>query len=121
MFLHFVTCCVSVFKISHDSFLTLSDNFIQVDIFYQELSCEVIRQNKAFEFLSLLSEIGGFLGLLLGASVLTVCELLDYVLLNVFQRFNKKKQVKNVDTADEPHEGTGTDKDVQFDTKTTHR
>ena len=42
-----------------------------VDIFYQELSYEEIEQNVAFEFLSLLSEIGGFLGLLWGASVLT--------------------------------------------------
>ena len=55
------------------------DNFIQLDIFYQELSYEEIEQNIAFEFLSLLSEIGGFLGLLLGASILTVCELVDYL------------------------------------------
>ena len=34
-----------------------------VDIFYEELSYEQIEQNIAFEFLSLLSEIGGFLGL----------------------------------------------------------
>ena len=37
-----------------------------VDIFYEKLSYEEIEQNVAFEFLSLLSEIGGFLGLLLG-------------------------------------------------------
>ena len=52
-----------------------------VDIFYQELSYEEIEQNVAFEFLSILSEIGGFLGLLLGASVLTVCELIDFIAL----------------------------------------
>ena len=52
-----------------------------MDIFYQELSFEEIEQNISFEFLSLLSEIGGFLGLLLGASVLTVFELLDYISL----------------------------------------
>ena len=41
-------------------------NFMQIDIFYSELSYEVITQQKAFEFESLLGEIGGCLGLLLG-------------------------------------------------------
>ena len=60
-----------------------------VDIFYQELSYEEITQNIAFEFLSLLSEIGGFLGLLLGASVLTVFELIDFVTLATINKFKK--------------------------------
>ncbi len=50
-----------------------------------------MEQNKAFEFLSLLSEVGGFMGLLLGASVLTLCELLDYILLATA---NATKQTK---------------------------
>ncbi len=47
-------------------FLYFRKNFLQVDIFYSELSYEVITQQKAFEFESLLGEIGGCLGLLLG-------------------------------------------------------
>ena len=66
---------------------------MQVDIFYQELSYEEIEQNIAFEFLSLLSEVGGFLGLLLGASVLTVCELVDYVTLKFLNKLNAHKRV----------------------------
>ena len=64
-----------------------------VDIFYEELSYEEIEQNVAFEFLSLLSEIGGFLGLLLGASVLTVFELVDFVALATINQFKSKKQM----------------------------
>ena len=66
------------------------ENFILVDIFYQDLSFEVIEQNIAFEFLSLLSEIGGFLGLLLGASVLTVCELLDFIALTIVRKLKRR-------------------------------
>ena len=66
---------------------------MQVDIFYQELSYEEIEQNIAFEFLSLLSEIGGFLGLLLGASVLTVCELVDYISLSFLNKLQTQKKV----------------------------
>ena len=59
-----------------------------MDIFYQDLSYEEIEQNIAFEFLSLLSEIGGFLGLLLGA----VCELVDYTVLLLIRKVKRKKQ-----------------------------
>ena len=52
---------------------------MMVDIFYKDLSYTLVSQQPAFEFLSYLSEVGGFLGLLLGASVLTVCELVDYL------------------------------------------
>ena len=67
-----------------------------MDIFYQELSYEEIEQNIAFEFLSLLSEIGGFLGLLLGASILTVCELIDYSVLAFMTKFAKKVEPTNI-------------------------
>ena len=69
---------------------------MQVDIFYQEISYEEIEQNIAFEFLSFLSEIGGFLGLLLGASVLTVCDLVDYISLTFLTKLNAQKKVTNV-------------------------
>ena len=58
-----------------------------MDIFYEELSYQRIEQNIAFGFLSLLSEIGGFLGLLLGASVLTVCELVDFITIMSLNKF----------------------------------
>ena len=54
-----------------------------------------MEQNKAFEFLSLLSEIGGFLGLLLGASVLTVFEIVDFVLVKIFNRIRGKSGQQN--------------------------
>ena len=64
-----------------------------MDIFYKELSYEQISQQPAFEFLSLLGEVGGFLGLLLGASVLTVCELLDYLSLLFIRKWKGKPKV----------------------------
>ena len=69
------------------------ENFVQVDIFYQELSYEEIKQNIAFEFLSLLSEIGGFLGLFLGASALTVFELVDYISLQIYNKICIQKKI----------------------------
>ena len=65
-----------------------------MDIFYQELSFEIVEQNIAFEFLSLLSEIGGFLGLLLGASVLTIYEMLDFLTLMVLNKMKKRRSTQ---------------------------
>ena len=69
------------------------ENFLDLDIYHKQLSIEEVHQHPAFEFLSLLSEIGGFLGLLLGASVLTVCEVVDFVVITVGAAwFSKTKQ-----------------------------
>ena len=60
---------------------------MRVDIFYKELKYEKVQQRPAFQPLSLLGEVGGFLGLLLGASVLTVCEVVDYMVMACLKKF----------------------------------
>lgn len=62
------------------------ENFIKIDIFYKELSYEEVTQQIGFGVMSLFSEIGGLLGLLLGASVLTVGELIDFLILLIVRR-----------------------------------
>ena len=57
-------------------------NFLQVDLYYEDLQYQVVEEQKAFVIGSLFSEVGGFLGLLLGASIITVCELVDYLLIS---------------------------------------
>ena len=64
---------------------------------------EEIIQEPAFEFLGLLSEVGGFLGLLLGASVLTVCEIIDFIFVTTglycsSRKTKTKSQKENKDT-----------------------
>ena len=62
---------------------------MKIGVYYPELSYTITEQKPAFELGSLLSEVGGFLGLLLGASVLTVCELLDYIGMLIVSRFTE--------------------------------
>ncbi|XP_059480911.1 acid-sensing ion channel 2-like isoform X2 [Neocloeon triangulifer] len=50
---------------------------IRMRIFYTELVYENIQEEFAYTMIALLCDIGGTLGLLMGASVLTVCELLE--------------------------------------------
>ncbi|ESN99980.1 hypothetical protein HELRODRAFT_83577, partial [Helobdella robusta] len=72
-----------------------TENFIKLDIFYKELSYEHIQQQVSFQSLSLFSEIGGFLGLLLGASVLTMLEFIDFFIMLISGYAGKFRQKSN--------------------------
>ena len=69
------------------------ENFLQVDIFFKEVNYQQITQHPAFELISLFSEVGGFMGLLLGASVITVFEFLDYLWMLIIATVSKRQKV----------------------------
>ncbi|XP_029452852.1 acid-sensing ion channel 1-like [Rhinatrema bivittatum] len=56
----------------------ISENILVLDIFFEALNFETIKQKKAYEVAGLLGDIGGQMGLFIGASILTVLELFDY-------------------------------------------
>ncbi|XP_051980386.1 acid-sensing ion channel 1B isoform X1 [Xyrauchen texanus] len=57
----------------------IADNIMVLDIFFEALNYETIEQKKAYEIAGLLGDIGGQMGLFIGASILTVLELFDYL------------------------------------------
>ncbi|XP_064307489.1 acid-sensing ion channel 4 isoform X2 [Phalacrocorax carbo] len=57
----------------------IRENFLVLDIFFEALNYETIEQKKAYDLAGLLGDIGGQMGLFIGASILTVLEILDYV------------------------------------------
>ncbi|KPP61106.1 hypothetical protein Z043_120836 [Scleropages formosus] len=57
----------------------IRDNFLVLDIFFEALNYETIEQKKAYDVASLLGDIGGQMGLFIGASVLTILEIFDYI------------------------------------------
>ena len=50
-----------------------------MNVFFEALNYETIEQKKAYEVPGLLGDIGGQMGLFIGASILTILELFDYV------------------------------------------
>ncbi|XP_048859131.1 acid-sensing ion channel 2 isoform X2 [Brienomyrus brachyistius] len=56
----------------------ITDNILVLDVFFEALNYETIEQKKAYEVASLLGDIGGQMGLFIGASILTILELFDY-------------------------------------------
>ncbi|KAI0226616.1 hypothetical protein LSAT2_022905 [Lamellibrachia satsuma] len=63
-----------------------ANNMIQVDMFYKELTEGKVQQQKAYEYQALLSELGGLMGLLMGASCLTLIEVLDFIIVSIFNK-----------------------------------
>ncbi|XP_031749131.1 acid-sensing ion channel 4 [Xenopus tropicalis] len=57
----------------------IRENFLVLDIFFEALNYETIEQKKAYDLPSLLGDIGGQMGLFIGASFLTILEILDYM------------------------------------------
>ncbi|KAM4705250.1 acid-sensing ion channel 1C-like [Rhinophrynus dorsalis] len=57
----------------------IEDNILVLDIFFEALNYETIEQKKAYEVAGLLGDIGGQMGLFIGASILTILEIFDYL------------------------------------------
>ncbi|XP_058867541.1 acid-sensing ion channel 1B-like isoform X2 [Acipenser ruthenus] len=57
----------------------IAENILVLDIFFEALNYETIEQKKAYEVAGLLGDIGGQMGLFIGASLLTILELFDYL------------------------------------------
>ncbi|XP_077080133.1 acid-sensing ion channel 1A isoform X2 [Siphateles boraxobius] len=57
----------------------ITENVLVLDVFFEALNYETIEQRKAYEVAGLLGDIGGQMGLFIGASILTILELFDYL------------------------------------------
>eukprot|EP00795_Rhopilema_esculentum_P012244 gene12244-2879_t len=72
---------------SRDNHKFLSDNFLKVVIYYGDLSYEYLEQKPSYDLLVFLGDIGGQIGLFVGASVLTFFEFIDCFLMCIHARF----------------------------------
>ncbi|XP_030048090.1 bile acid-sensitive ion channel [Microcaecilia unicolor] len=59
-------------------------NLVYIDIKYHDLNYKMTQQQKALSSTELLADVGGQLGLFCGASVITVIEVLEYVVTNFY-------------------------------------
>ncbi|XP_077159643.1 acid-sensing ion channel 3 isoform X3 [Paroedura picta] len=57
----------------------IRENLLVLDIFFEALNYETIEQKAAYEVAGLLGDIGGQMGLFIGASLLTILEIFDYL------------------------------------------
>ncbi|XP_036102834.1 acid-sensing ion channel 3 isoform X1 [Molossus molossus] len=89
----------------------LGENVLVLDIFFEALNYETVEQKKAYEVSELLGDIGGQMGLFIGASLLTILEILDYLcevfLDRVLGYFWKRKRSQRHSSTNLLQEGLG--------------
>ena len=60
-----------------------ANSFVKVNIFYESMSYELSTESPKMDIVSMLASIGGNLGLFLGVSVFSLCEIVE-VALEIF-------------------------------------
>ncbi|XP_068132485.1 acid-sensing ion channel 5 [Hyperolius riggenbachi] len=73
-------------KLSKDA-RYMRNNLVYIDIKYQKLNYKITEQQKALTSSELLSNVGGQLGLFCGASMITIIEILEFLLTYSFWLF----------------------------------
>ncbi|XP_038054982.1 acid-sensing ion channel 1C-like [Patiria miniata] len=71
-------------------------NVLDVRIYFEELSFQKIQEIPSYEFTNLQSSIGGYMGLLIGASLITMFEFLDFILVTTATYLMKNREVKRL-------------------------
>ncbi|XP_045198345.2 amiloride-sensitive sodium channel subunit gamma-2-like [Mercenaria mercenaria] len=76
-------------EVADENLDKIASNFLAVYIYFEDLNYEIISEEPLYNTLRFLSDIGGAMGLYMGASVLTYVEILQ-VALEVFLFFKQK-------------------------------
>ncbi|XP_022104029.1 acid-sensing ion channel 2-like [Acanthaster planci] len=79
----------------------IQNNLVLLSIYYEALNAEVIEQLPEMTVPSLLAALGGNFGLFLGASVLTIVELLEYVFDELTASCTRRKTSGRISNARE--------------------
>ncbi|ELU15109.1 hypothetical protein CAPTEDRAFT_228582 [Capitella teleta] len=66
-----------------------SENFLRLNVYVKSLSYEYYEHQEAYDVVALLSDIGGTLSLYIGASVITLCEIMDAIIINLLKIYRK--------------------------------
>lgn len=75
----------------------IRDNYVSIQIFYKEMKYQKIEQKEAYSELALMADIGGALGLILGSTLMTLVEILDFMVsASVKECVKKKTCMKNI-------------------------
>jgi len=64
----------------------IEENVLVVQFFFQEMKEEKVGQEKSYDHFKLIGDVGGQLGLLLGASVLTLVEFVDLFFFTLYHQ-----------------------------------
>ncbi|XP_065648616.1 acid-sensing ion channel 1C [Hydra vulgaris] len=65
----------------------IRDNYLRVEIFYEEMSYIQVEQTPSYDLMILLGDIGGQFGLFLGSSIITYVEFFDFFAALIYTKY----------------------------------
>lgn len=75
----------------------IKSNIVRLEVFFKTMTEEIIETKAAYTMFALFSDLGGALGLILGCTILTIMELIDFLLTTIMKRRYKNKMQKMMD------------------------
>ncbi|KAL9982339.1 hypothetical protein ACROYT_G004369 [Oculina patagonica] len=72
----------------------IDDNIVSLDIYFEDLSYDIIEQTPLYEIWALIGNLGGTFGLFLGMSLLTLLEFLDFTFRRISCLFQGKRNTR---------------------------
>ncbi|CAH1252631.1 ASIC3 [Branchiostoma lanceolatum] len=88
----------------------MGDNAVVFSVYYEKLNYQKIRQLKAMDGGQLSSNLGGMMGLFLGASVLSLLEVCEYLLRRLLGFLGRNRRPKKINV--KPKEPPKSDTDI---------
>jgi hypothetical protein len=72
----------------------VSGNLLKVDIYFGEMKYEQIDQVPSYDITTFFSDFGGFIGLLLGGSVISIFEIIDLFFYNAIIKATARRKIR---------------------------
>ncbi|XP_073245987.1 acid-sensing ion channel 2-like [Porites lutea] len=83
-----------------ESLKYMQENYVFLQVGFQRLSYEMREDVPSYGAESLFGELGGNMGLLLGCSVLTICEFFDFLWESIKSRIRRRNEQNSVSSSD---------------------
>ncbi|EDV23481.1 uncharacterized protein TRIADDRAFT_58144 [Trichoplax adhaerens] len=72
----------------------IRENLIYLDVYFRELITSTTTESKATGYAQVLSDVGGQLGLFIGASIITLCEIITYLCDRCERKKREKREMR---------------------------
>lgn len=102
--------------IFNHTILNITENLVLVKVYYEDLNTQTITTEDSYSFVALLSDMGGHLGLFLGASVISVIELCIYCIdVDNCSECSHKKRKHTSLKEEEEEDSTGSEREGEHE------
>ncbi|EGT50346.1 hypothetical protein CAEBREN_19751 [Caenorhabditis brenneri] len=91
----------------------LREHAAMIEIYYEQMSYEILRESESYSWFNLMADMGGQAGLFLGASIMSVIEFLFFAIRTLgiackSRRWKKKNELLRAEELNDAEKGAAT-------------